>query len=462
MLLTRRAVLASALAASPELHWLTLAEASTLIRRRKASPLDLTQSALARIQQHGRALNAFITLTADQALRDAKELALPAAKYRGPLHGIPIALKDLYDTAGVRTTAGSAHFADRVPSHDAQVVARLKAAGAIILGKLNMDEFAFNFTSETSHFGPVHNPWKRGFIPGGSSGASAAAVSAGLCYAALGSDTGGSIRLPAALCGIVGFKPSYGALPAHGVLPLSWSLDHVGPMCRTVEDTLLMLSAMGMNLPASPPLPRLRIGVPRATYWENLHPEVQTITTKAVDTLSKLTAGAHDVNLAALAMDSQLAVLPSDYGSIIMAEAFAYHEERVRTAPAKFHQGTLANLRFGQVVKASHYARAIQSMLTAREQHKALLFQDADLLVMPAAPGPAFPLGSKADLIYLRNLAPWNFYGLPAISLPCGFTSQGLPVGLQIVGAAGADASVLSAAQALEHALGISGRHPSL
>ncbi len=443
----------AAFAASAEMHWWTLAEAARAVRARKVSPLELTQAALARIEQH-RGLNAFITVSAEAVLRTARELT--GARVRGPLHGVPIAVKDLYDTAGVRTTAGSAHFAERVPDRDAEVVARLKAAGAVLLGKLNMDEFAYNFTSETSFYGPVQNPWKRGFTPGGSSGGSGAAVAAGLCYGALGSDTGGSIRCPASLCGIVGFKPTYGALPARGVLPLAWSLDHVGPMCRTVEDTRLMLEAMGMKLGAAS-VKGLRVGVPRAVYWEKLDVEVASLVEKAAGLLG----GVRDVVLPVLGMMDGLP-LPADYGTIITVEAYAYHEERVRTGREKFHKGTLASVRNGEGVPAAVYARAVRMMLEAREQNRELLFRDADVLAMPATPGPAFALGSKADLVYLRNLAPWNFYGLPAVSVPCGFTRDGLPVGLQLVGPMGADGMVLAAAEVVEKALGLSGRHPSL
>ncbi len=456
MAITRRTILsggAAAFAIGAEMHWWTLAEAAQAVRARKVSPLELTQAALSRMERL-RGLNAFIAVTAEEALRTARELT--GARVRGPLHGVPIAVKDLYDTAGVRTTAASAHFANRVPDRDAEAVARLKAAGAVLLGKLNMDEFAYHFTSETSHYGPVQNPWKRGFTPGGSSGGSGAAVAAGLCYGALGSDTGGSIRCPAALCGVVGFKPTYGALPARGVLPLAWSLDHVGPMCRTVEDTRLMLEAMGMRLGAAS-AKGLRVGLPRAVYWEKVDAEVAALVEKAAGRLGAV----RDVTLPRLAMMEALP-LPADYGTIITVEAYAYHEERVRQAPEKFHKGTLASVRNGEGVPATAYARAVRAMLEAREQNRELLFRDADVLAMPSSPGTAFPLGSHADLIYLRNLAPWNFYGLPAVSVPCGFTRDGLPAGLQLVGPAGADGLVLAAAETVEKALGISGRHPSL
>src|SRR5438105_45210 len=229
-----------------DLTRLTLSEASDLVRGRKVSSAELTNACLARIARLDRELNAFITLMAEQARANAKaaDLDIANGRWRGPLHGIPIGLKDLVDTAGVRTTAGSAIFADRVPSEDAEVVRRLKAAGAVLVGKLNMHEFAYGDTSAQSHFGPVRNPWNRDRVAGGSSGGSAAAVAAGLCYGALGSDTGGSIRQPSAYCGIVGLKPTYGLVSTRGVIPLSWSLDHVGPMCRRVTDAALMLQSI--------------------------------------------------------------------------------------------------------------------------------------------------------------------------------------------------------------------------
>ncbi len=237
--LTRRSFLAALAAPGErELHWMSIEDAAALVRRRKVSPVELTQLCLSRVERLNPKLNAFITVCGEKALADARaaEKEVGAGRWRGPLHGIPIALKDLFDTAGVLTTAASAQYAGRVPAEDAEVVRRLKAAGAVILGKLNMDEFAYNFTSETSFYGPSRNPWDARCTPGGSSGGSAIAVAAGMCFAALGSDTGGSIRLPAAFCGITGLKPSYGRVPAKGVVPLAWSLDHVGPMCRSARD----------------------------------------------------------------------------------------------------------------------------------------------------------------------------------------------------------------------------------
>ncbi len=468
--MNRRAFLASmpvaawAAAAPGELHWLTLREAAEGIRRRRLSCVELVRASLDRIERLERRLNAFITVTGEEALARARELdrELGRGRRRGPLHGIPIALKDLFDTAGVRTTAASAHFADRVPERDAAVVARLKEAGAVIVGKLNMDEFAYSFTSETSRWGPMENPWKSGYSPGGSSGGSAAAVAAGLCYGALGSDTGGSIRLPAALCGIAGFKPTYGALPGEGIVPLAWSLDHPGPMCRTAGDLRLMLEAMGLKLgPAARPMKSLRIGIPRAVYFEGLESETAAAIEEAIRALDRLTAGTREVRLPPLAISPELDSLPALYGTIITAEAYTFHEEMLARHPERYHPATRETIKLGAAVSTTAYIRARREMEALR-RNAATLFAEVDLLALPSAPGPAFPLGSRPGLVYLRNLAPWNLYGLPAVSVPCGFTRDGLPFGLQLVGPAGGDATVLEAAEAYQRATSWHARHPEL
>ncbi len=277
---------------SDDLAKLSIREAADLIRKKKVSPVDLTKACLARIDQANPSLNAFITITRESALQQAgvAESEVMRGNWRGPLHGVPIALKDLFDTAGVRTTAASGVFKDRIPTEDAEVVRRLKAAGAVLLGKTNMQEFAFGGTSIVSYFGPVHNPWEPNHIPGGSSGGSAAALAADLCYGALGSDTAGSVRLPASHCGIVGLKPTYGLVSIRGVIPLSWSLDHVGPMARTVTDTALLLQVIAgydaqettsvqMNVPdyskaLGAKVSSLRIGIPREFFFADLDPEI--------------------------------------------------------------------------------------------------------------------------------------------------------------------------------------------
>ena len=330
-----------------DLTALSLWDAGDLVRAGKVSPVELTTACLARIERLNPVLNAFITVTGQQALADARaaEAEMTRGKRRSRLHGIPIALKDLFDTAGVRTTAGSAVFADRVPSSDAEVVRRLKAAGAVVLGKLNMHEFAYGDTSAQSHFGPVRNPWNRERVSGGSSGGSAAAVAAGLCYGALGSDTGGSIRQPAAYCGIVGLKPTYGLVSTRGVVPLSWSLDHVGPMCRTVADTAILLQAIAgydpldtNSLAATPPdyakalrgrLSTLRLGVPRSVFYEDVDPEIEQAVKAALQVLRGLTASTRDVEL------PPYKTLP-----VVGAEAFAYHAPYFTKTPELYQPMT--------------------------------------------------------------------------------------------------------------------------
>src|SRR5580704_12800858 len=302
---------------SDDLTRLSIREVADLVRKKKVSPMELTTACLARIDRYNPVLNAFITITAESALEQAREAEaeVKQGKWRGPLHGVPIALKDLFDTAGVRTTAASGVFKDRIPTEDAEVVRRLKAAGAVLLGKTNMQEFAFGGSSIVSYFGAVHNPWELNHIAGGSSGGSAAALAAGLCYGALGSDTAGSVRLPASHCGIVGLKPTYGLVSIRGVIPLSWSLDHVGPMARTVEDTALLLQAIAgydekdttcekMNVPdyaqaLGTKVSSLRIGAPREFFFADLDPEIDAAVKEALSVLGKLTAGNRDVTLPA-------------------------------------------------------------------------------------------------------------------------------------------------------------------
>jgi aspartyl-tRNA(Asn)/glutamyl-tRNA(Gln) amidotransferase subunit A len=455
-------------AGGKELPWLTLEQAAEMVRRKQVSPVELTQACLARIEKLNPSLNAFITVTAEQALSQARvlEKEMQAGRPRGPLHGIPIALKDLIDTAGIRTTAGSEHYAGRVPSEDAEVVRRLKAAGAVLLGKLNMDEFAYNFTAETSYFGPSRNPWDQRCSPGGSSGGSAVAVASGMCFAALGSDTGGSIRLPAALCGITGLKGTYGRVSTRGAAPLAWSLDHVGPMCRTARDAAWVLAFMAGRDPGDPatlydalPSPRdmfarelksLRLGVPRAVFYEKLDPRVDRAVADALKILGAKTAGFREVVLPPLVFPPELPELPQPYLRIIAAEAYAFHEDMLKRQPGRYNPGTRKSIEGGASVPTAEYIRARREMDRLRAE-SGRLFADADLLLTPAAPEPTFEFGRR-DLVFLRNSAPWNLYGLPSISIPCGFADGRLPVGIQITGPAGREDLVLALAGAYQQA----------
>src|SRR5213594_2879438 len=289
-----------------DLAFLSLTELSELIRSRKVSPVEVTRNILERIEKLQPALNAYITVTRDVAMKSAQEAEseIQQKKWRGPLHGVPVAVKDLFDTAGIKTTAGSAVFKDRVPDKDAEVIRKLKAAGAVLVGKTNMHEFAFGGSSLVTYFGGVHNPWDLGRVAGGSSGGSAAAVAAGLCYGALGSDTAGSIRNPAAYCGIVGHKPTYGLVSTRGVIPLSWTLDHVGPLTRTVADTAIMLQAIAgydpmdvssrqMSIPdyvaaLRTKVASLRVGVAREFFFADLDADIEAAMSEALSVVHKL------------------------------------------------------------------------------------------------------------------------------------------------------------------------------
>jgi aspartyl-tRNA(Asn)/glutamyl-tRNA(Gln) amidotransferase subunit A len=456
----------------------SLAEASDLVRAKKVSPVELVRGCLERIERLDPRLNSFITVTAESALAEARaaEADVRQGRAKGPLHGIPVALKDLVDTAGVRTTAGSNVFKDRVPTEDAEVVRRLKAAGAVLLGKLNLHEFAYGGSTVVSAFGPVRNPWSLEHVAGGSSAGSAAAVAAGLCYGAIGSDTGGSIRQPAAYCGIVGLKPTIGRVSTRGVVPLAWSLDHVGPMTRSVRDAALMLQAMAGADPgdvgcSSLPVPDytaalggkppLRLGIPRAVFYEALDPEVRAAVEAALRVLGSLGASERDV-----ALD------PGNEASfaVLRAEAWAYHEPMVARRPELYQPETLRRIRGGEQVTTSAYIGARRALEALRRSTQAV-FDTVDLLVTPTTPVPppaiADLLANIDDLrakevLTLRNTRPFSALGLPTISVPCGFTSAGLPIGLQITGAAGHEAGVLALAHAYEQATDWHTRRPPL
>jgi aspartyl-tRNA(Asn)/glutamyl-tRNA(Gln) amidotransferase subunit A len=427
----------------------TIVELAPHLRRREVSPVELTRDCLDRIEKLNPELNAFITVTAESALAEARtaEVEISREQWRGPLHGIPVALKDIVDTAGTRTTAGSALFEHRVPTEDAEVVKRLRAAGAVILGKNNLHEFAYGSSSLVSFFGDVHNPRNVEHIAGGSSGGSAAAVAAGLCYAAIGTDTGGSIREPAALCGCVGLKPTYGRVSARGVIPLSWSLDHIGPLAATVGDAALVLRVIAgydsldgcsVDVPVIDYLSGLggetkdlRVGVPRGHFYDELDEEVRAAVNAALGVIGTLVAEVRDVRVD----------VPTDR-TVQSAESFAYHAENVAKTPELYQPETLRRLRSGENISAAEYILRRREMdLERRRAHD--FFADVDLLVTPTMPIPAPAIADlrkdpealrPAELVLLRNTRPFNVWGLPAISVPCGFTKSGLPIGLQIAG----------------------------
>ena len=468
-------------AQSSDLTRLSIREAADLLRRKKVSPVELTQACLARIEQLNPVLNAFVTVTAESALAEARqaEAEIQRGRWRGPLHGIPVALKDLFDTAGVRTTGGSALYKDRIPTEDAEVVRRLKAAGAVLLGKNNMQEFAYGGGSIVSHFGAVHNPWDPSRIAGGSSGGSSAAVAAGLCYGALGSDTGGSIRQPAAYGNLVGLKPTYGLVSIRGVIPLSWSLDHVGPITRTVADTALMLQVIAgydpqdttsveMKIPDYSAALRmkassLRVGIVRDFFFEGIDREIEAAVNAALTVLGKLTAGLREITIPASRNESVRAVVRA-------AEAYAYHAESVAKSPELYQPETLRRIKPGADVTTAAYIQGRRDLAEIRRAIRDV-FETVDLLVTPTTPIPPPVIAElRADettmftkeLLTVRNTAPFNVYGLPTISVPCGFTSGGLPIGLQISGPHGGEAVVLQLAHAYEQATEWHTRRPVL
>lgn len=453
---------------------LSIREAGDQIRRKAISPVELTRACLQRIERLNPALNAFITVTAEQAMAQARdaEAEVRRGKWRGPLHGIPIGLKDNIDTAGVKTTLASAVFKDRVPSADAEVVRRLKAAGAIILGKQNLHEVAFGTTSAVSHFGPVHNPWQLDRIAGGSSGGSAAAVVADLCLGAVGTDAGGSIRVPSACCGIVGLKPTYGLVGMRGAGDVGWwSMNHVGPMCGSVADAALLLSAIvgydhGDSSSVDAPIPdytaalrvkvsALRLGIPRAVFYDKLDPEIEAAISKALGVLRRLTAGLREVSLPPI--PDMLAP------NIVFAENYAFHAPYLAKTPQLYHASIRRNLEQGSKVTTPAYIQSRRELDGARRAIDAA-FSNVDFLVTPTTSVPpptieeAVRLGIEVEMI--RNTAPFNVYGLPTISIPCGFTSSGLPIGMQISGPHFGEARVLALAHAYERATDWHARRP--
>jgi aspartyl-tRNA(Asn)/glutamyl-tRNA(Gln) amidotransferase subunit A len=456
-----------ALGQSQDLAGLTLKKAAELLRSKAASPLDLTEACLKRIDQYNPSLNAFITITRAEALAAAREMEAEQrrGKWRGPLHGIPIALKDNMDTAGIRTTGASELFKDRVPSEDAEVVRRLKNAGAILLGKTNLHEFAYGGSSSVSYFGPVHNPWALDRVPGGSSGGSAAATAAGLCFGSLGTDTAGSVRIPACYCGIVGFKPTYGRVSNRGVIPLSWTLDHVGTICRTVEDAALMLSVIAGYDERDPttvdtPVPdygralkmqtsKLRLGVARTPFFDGLDPEIAKAVDAALEVLRKLTATVGEVVLPPLNFQPG-----GTYRNVQAPEAYAYHSQWITVTPEKYQPVTRDRIiQLSAAVKAQDYVEARRQVDLLRRDIKRI-FATVDLIVTPTMPSPPVAIAQSTSLeaVSIRNTSPFDIFGLPAISVPCGFTASGLPIGLQIAGAPFAESTVLALAHAYEQA----------
>jgi Asp-tRNA(Asn)/Glu-tRNA(Gln) amidotransferase A subunit family amidase len=455
-----------------------LLEIGDAIRTGKLSPIDLTEQCLARIEQLNPRVNAFITVTPELARQQAglAEAEIREGRWRGPLHGIPIGLKDLVDTSGVLTTAASRLFENRVPAESARVYELLKQSGTVLLGKQNLHEFAYGGSSIISAFGPVRNPWNLDAIAGGSSGGSTASVALGMGYAAIGSDTAGSIREPSSLCGVVGFKPTFDRVSVKGVFPLSISLDHVGPITRNVVDAAVVMDAISEEssktasggtgagsgrlvdeLRKSPKA--IRAGIPRDYFFADLHVDVAKAIEESLKAIRSMVADAREVDLH-----------PSTDRTLQAAESFAVHARSIAESPDLYQPETLRRLKTGENISTEKLAEARSALQTARREILAV-FEDIDVLVTPTTPIAA-PLISSleshpdqlrpAEIQLLRNTRPFNVWGLPAISVPCGLTSTGLPIGLQIAAAPWRDDLVLRLAYAYEQATEWHLREPSI
>jgi len=455
--------------AESELCFLSIAEATKLLRRKSLSPVELVDAALGRIERLNPSLNSFITVVADRARREARaaEREIARGGSKGPLHGVPVSLKDNIWTRGIRTTAGSKILSSFVPRKDSDVGARLARAGAILVGKTNLHEFAYGITSNNPHFGPVRNPWNRERIPGGSSGGSAAAVASGMCFGSVGTDTGGSIRIPSALCGVVGLKPTFGLVSVEGIVPLAGSLDHAGPIARTVADACILLEAIAGEFPkgtARPDyrklrgsLPKgLRIGWPQHYFFDRVDDEVRRLIEDAARVFRSL--GARTVKVAMPGLAG--ALLPGT-NDIAHAEATHYHESQgyFPARAADYGEDVRRRLESGRNVRAVDYLRGRAKKPEAIAEFEAA-FARVDAILAPATPLAAPPIGQDEIEIggeketlrsaLVRMNRPANFTGHPAITVPCGLTREGLPVGMQMIGPYWSEARLLAAAEAYE------------
>lgn len=435
-------------------------ELSQLYATGAVSPVEIVQETLARIERLDARLNSYLTVTAESALRQARqaETEIRAGRARGPLHGVPYAAKDLLDTRGIRTTVGSKIMADRVPDRDAAIIERLSAAGAVLLGKTGMHEWAYGITSANPHFGPVRNPWDTERIPGGSSGGSAAALAAGLCAFSLGSDTGGSIRIPAAICGIAGLKPTFGSVSRAGAFPLGDTLDTLGPFALRVEDLALVYAAIA-DFEAEPRwrllLDGIALGVPTDFYWQNLAPDVEAAARDALRVFESLGAELEPVEVPDIETFNDLHRL------ILLAEATSVHRRRLAERREDFGEDVRALLEQGLSVLATDYLEAQRARRAFRRDFGAA-FERVDALLAPAVPVQTARIGEleirvqgkleNVRLATTRNIRALNLTALPVLSVPCGFQADGLPVGLQIVGPEGAERKILKIGRAYEKA----------
>ena len=465
------------------MEFLSIRRIARLLRTKKISPVELTEAVLARVEKQNPRLNAYITVLAERARVDARraEHEIVRGRYRGPLHGVPISIKDNIWVRGVLCTAGSKILADFIPAEAATVARRLLRAGAVLIGKTNLHEFAYGITGENPHYGPARNPWALDCIAGGSSGGSAAALAAGLCFASVGTDTGGSIRIPAALCGVTGLKPTFGRVSSYGVVPLARSLDHVGPLARAVEDLAIVLQVIaGCDLldptAAANPVPdysgalrgrlgRLRLGWPREYFFEHIDDQVRRAIEAAARVFVKLGAQIEEVSLPHIRDSAE----PSTH--IALAEARLFHETagHFPARALEYGEDVRKLLDKGASVSAVDYLKALEIQQTVLRDFQAA-FGRVDAILAPAVPVPAPPLGESILMIggeretvrsaLIRLNRPGNLTGLPAISVPCGFTRDGLPIGLQLIGPAWSEERLLRIAHAYEQATDWHTRRP--
>jgi aspartyl-tRNA(Asn)/glutamyl-tRNA(Gln) amidotransferase subunit A len=457
--------------AKRDLAFFDIRELGRLFRARKLSPVELTHHFLARIGTLNPELNAYLTATSELALAQAKkaeaELCTPRGRKsrrdRGPLHGIPISLKDNIHTAGIRTTAGAKFLKDFVPEKDAQLVTLLKTAGAVILGKTNLHEFAYGVTTNNPHYGPTRNPWDTARISGGSSGGAAAAVAAGLCVAAVGTDTGGSIRIPASLCGVVGFKPALHSVPVDGVIPLSPTLDCAGPIARSVGDAALVLSAIHArgksSVSKASSKTKFTLGIPKEFFFDVLSSEVQTAFESALKLLRKAGCKTKEISIPLLNNTEDAG------NNIAWAEATHYHQKMdwFPKHSADYGEDVRARLEIGTRVTATSYLQAMeQREAFIHQSHSVLAEANIDALVVPTTPIAATLISEESITLHgkdhatrgllLRLNRPANLAGVPAISIPCGLAPSGLPLGLQLIGFATPESILFSIARLFEHA----------
>jgi aspartyl-tRNA(Asn)/glutamyl-tRNA(Gln) amidotransferase subunit A len=470
--------------ATTELLTLTIAELAAKIKTKEVSPVEVTEAALAQADRLQPILNGFITILHEAARRQAKEqeAALMRGEYRGPLHGVPIGIKDNIATAGIRTTVGSKVLATHVPTADAYVVSRCKEAGAIILGKENLEEFAAGSTSNNLHYGAVHNPWNLDHIPGGSSGGGGANVAACVTFASLGTDLGGSVRGPANFCGVVGLKQTYGRVSQRGLLVTSYNGDHIGPLTRSVRDSALMLQVLAGYDPLEPstvpvPVPDfsaalgrefkgLKMGIPSNYYFDLIDPEVDTAVRQAIAALEKLGVEARQVALPTMQYAGALRIAG-------MADSIVAHEPYLASHRDDYGPTVLYRTLAGQFVLARDYSKALKVQRLIKEEYARVL-QEVDFLVTPAAPvaawridsetitlhGETYPVRGPGAGMTARCTSPSNATGLPAMSVPGGFTAAGLPIGVQLIGRPFEEALLFQVAHGYEAVSPSRGRRP--